>query len=136
MHNFSISLNTTLTCFGRSFRPSAGVQDCTNNIRYMSYRLVDCLLAGTRWNVVTSLDETFHLVMELRFISCLLASGELTCMTYTWCCMYSLELLMMDGKTVRNMLEWYSIKSKIVHPDGFTIEIYHDAGPMKVKYFL
>jgi len=23
--------------------------------------------------------------------------------TFTWCCMYSLELLMMDGKTVRNM---------------------------------
>jgi len=27
------------TCFGRSFRPSAGVQDCTHSIRYMSYRL-------------------------------------------------------------------------------------------------
>ena len=25
-----------------------------------------------------------------------------TCMTYTWCCVYSLELLMMDGKPV-----WY-----------------------------
>ena len=38
------------TCFGRSFRPSSGVQDCRHSIRYMSYRLVDCLLAGTRWN--------------------------------------------------------------------------------------
>jgi len=25
-------------------------------------------------------------------------------LTYIWCCVYSLELLMMDGKTVRNML--------------------------------
>jgi hypothetical protein len=40
------------TCFGRSFRPSSGVQDCTHSIRYMSYRLVDCLLAGTRWNLM------------------------------------------------------------------------------------
>ena len=37
-------------CFGWSFRPSSGVQDCTHSIRYMSYRLVDCLLAGTGWN--------------------------------------------------------------------------------------
>ena len=36
-------------------------------------------------------------------ISCPLASSHRTCMTYTWCCMYSLRLLMMDGKTVRNM---------------------------------
>jgi hypothetical protein len=46
------------TRFGRSFRPSSGVQDCTYSIRYMSY---------------------------------------------TCCCMYSLELLMMDGKNVQNM---------------------------------
>jgi len=45
------------TCFGRSFRPSSGVQDCTHSIRYMSYRLADCLLAGI----------------------------QRTCMTYTWC---------------------------------------------------
>jgi hypothetical protein len=35
------------TCFGRPFRPSSEVQDCTHKIRYTSYRLVDCLLAGT-----------------------------------------------------------------------------------------
>jgi len=28
------------TCFGRSFRPSSGVQDCTHSIRYMSYSLL------------------------------------------------------------------------------------------------
>ena len=31
------------------------------------------------------------------------ASSHITCMTYTWCCMYSLRLLMMDEETVRNM---------------------------------
>jgi len=38
-------------------------------------------------------------------ISCLLANRQQTCMMYTWSCVYSLELLMMDGKTVRNV-EW------------------------------
>jgi len=43
------------TCFGRSFLSSSGVQDCTHSIRYMSYRLDEFLLAGTKWN-------EFHLV--------------------------------------------------------------------------
>jgi len=77
------------TWFGRSFRPSSGVQDCTYSIRYMSYRFVDCMLEGTRWNCSSTL--------------CPLASNHRTCMTYTWCYMHSLELLMIDGKTVRNM---------------------------------
>jgi hypothetical protein len=63
------------TCFGWSFCPLSGVLDCTHSIRYMSYRLADCLLA----------------------------SIQLTCRTYTWCCLHSLELPMMDEKTVRNM---------------------------------
>jgi len=49
----------------------------------------DCLLAGTRWN-----DSS---------ISFPLASSQQNLYVYTWCCMYSLRLLMMDGKTVRNM---------------------------------
>jgi hypothetical protein len=67
------------TCFGRSFRPSSGAQDCTYNFRYMS-------------------------------ISCPLVSCQQTCMTYTCSCMYSFGLLMMDGKTVRNM---YYVNLKI-----------------------
>jgi hypothetical protein len=42
------------TCFGRSFRPSSGVQDSTHSIRYMSYRFVDCFLVDTRWNSIPS----------------------------------------------------------------------------------
>jgi len=74
MHNISnlfLFWNNTI-CFGRSLRPSSGVEDCTY-IRHMSY----------------------------RFCGCLLASSHRTCMT--WCCVYSLHLLMMDGETVRNM---------------------------------
>jgi hypothetical protein len=41
--------------------------------------------------------------MELSSISYPLACNQLTFVTYNWCCMYSLELLTMDGKTVRNM---------------------------------
>ena len=47
MHNFRVYW-ISLYMF-RSFRLSSGVQDCTYSVRYMSYRLVDCLLAGTRW---------------------------------------------------------------------------------------
>ena len=57
------------TCFGRSFRPSSGVHDCTYSSRHMSNRY--CLLASRQQYLDSS--------------------------------MYSLELLMMDGKTVRNM---------------------------------
>ena len=91
------------TCFGRSFRPSSGVQDCTYSISYMSYRFVDCLLAAT------------------SSISCTLTSSQRTCVTCTWCCMYSLELLMMNGKTET----WRVIFNKL-YLVGFTIEKYHD----------
>jgi len=40
---------------------------------------------------------------EMISISSPLPSSPRTCMTYTWCCMYSIGLLMIDGKTVRNM---------------------------------
>ena len=44
------------TCFGRSLRPSSGVQDCTYSIRYMSYRFC-CLLANIPDSVCTVLDS-------------------------------------------------------------------------------
>ena len=84
MHNFRVYW-ISLCCFGRSFHPSSGVQGCTYIIKYMSYRFVDYLLAG------------------MNSISYPLASSQRICMTYTWRCMYSLGLLMMDGKTIRNM---------------------------------
>jgi len=41
--------------------------------------------------------------MSYRLTDYLLAGSQQTCMTYKRRCVYSLELLMMEGKTVRNM---------------------------------
>jgi hypothetical protein len=41
-----------------------------------------------------------------------LAAGSNICLAYACCCMYSLELLMMDGKTVRNM--WRVMQKYII----------------------
>jgi hypothetical protein len=38
------------TCFGRSFHPSSGAQDCTCSNRHMSHSCCYLLLAGTRIN--------------------------------------------------------------------------------------
>ena len=63
------------TCFGRSFRPPSGAQHCTYGNRLMSNGC--CYL--------------------------LLAAGNSSSLTHACCRMCSFELLMMDGKTVRNM---------------------------------
>ena len=44
-----ILLEKHSTCFGRSSRPSSGVQDCTYSNTHMSNRYC-CLLMRTRWN--------------------------------------------------------------------------------------
>ena len=67
------------TCFGRSFRPSSGAQNCTYGNRPMSNSCCYQLLEGT------------------------LAAASSSCLKYSCCRMCSFELLMMDGKTVRNM---------------------------------
>jgi len=41
-----------------------------------------------------------YVIQVLWLLASLLASSH---RTYTWCCMYSVRLLMMDRKTVRNM---------------------------------
>jgi hypothetical protein len=62
------------TCFGRSFRPSSGVQDCTHSIKYVSYRLADCLLAGTRWNsgglTIQIYKRSYVCLFELMMEAC------------------------------------------------------------------
>jgi len=42
-------------------------------------------------------------------------AGSSICLTYTWCCMYSLELRMMGGKTVQNVQSVYSLYPFSVH---------------------
>ena len=85
------------TCFGRSFRPSSGVRDSTHTIRYMSYRFVDCMLTGTRWN-------RFHLVSTSKFSTNLYDIYLMLCVQY-W--------TPDDGRKDRpKHVEWYSINSK------------------------
>jgi hypothetical protein len=96
------------TSFGQSFRPSSGVQDCTHSIKYMSYRLVDCLLAGTRRND--------FLLMPASKQSTNLYDIYLMLCVQSW----SPD----DGrKDCPKHVKWYSISSKIVHLVGFIIEI-------------
>jgi hypothetical protein len=72
------------TCFGRSFRPSSGTQDCTHSNRHMS-------------------NSCCYLLLEGMLAAGSSGNASSSCLTYACCCMCSLELLMMDGKTVRNM---------------------------------
>jgi len=41
-------------------------------------------------------------ICHTGYAECLLASVSITCMTYTYYCVYSARFLMMDGETVRN----------------------------------
>ena len=41
-------------------------------------------------------------IKQILLSACYQTDGSI-CLTNACCCMYSLELLMMDGKTVRNM---------------------------------
>jgi hypothetical protein len=92
------------TCFGWSFRPSSRAQDCTYSNRYMSNSCCSLLLAGMRWR--------FNLV-----------PASSSCLTYTCCCMCSLELLMMDRKTIRNM---YSVLQEyIISETGASCSFYY-----------
>jgi len=88
-------------CFGRSFRPSSGAQDCIYSNRHVSNRCYYLLLAGISWNC--SKTNKMHLFLNCSSISSPVAAGSSSGLTYACCCMCSFELLMMDGKTVRNM---------------------------------
>jgi hypothetical protein len=90
MHNISnLYYFWNTTCFRRSFRPSSGVLRL-----YIQHQVY---VVQVLWLLASGKE------MELSSISFPLASSHRSCMTYTWCCMYSLKLLMMDGETVRNM---------------------------------
>ena len=104
--NFSnLFLEQNSTCFGQVFCPSSGVHCITATvICHTGY--ADCLLTGSRQQAVST-----------------------TRMTYTYCCVYSTRLPMMDRKPVPKHVEFYSKNKfeKLVHLFGFIIRIYHDA---------
>ena len=54
---------------------------------------------------------------------------SITCMTYTYCCVYSVETPDDGQKTCPKHVEFFSKNKfqKLVHLAGFTIRIYHDA---------
>jgi len=76
-HNLFIPVRRS-TSFRRFFRPSSGAQNCTYSVRYLSDRYCYLRLAWPGWNCSIGL-------------------------TNTWRCVYSFQLLMMDGKIVWNM---------------------------------
>ena len=96
MYNLSSLLNITLPDSDGLSVHHQESWDCTHSIRYMSYMFVDYLLAGTRWSS----------------ISCPLVNSQRTCMTYTWCCVYSLRTPDDGRKDRPNQAEWCSINSK------------------------
>jgi len=48
-------------------------------------------------------SSKLHIQQQAYVKQLLLAAGSSSYLTYACCCMCSFELLMMDGKTVRNM---------------------------------
>jgi hypothetical protein len=53
--------------------------------------------------VFPSIIRSSRLYTQQAYVKQLLLPAASSCLTYACCCVYSLELLMMDGKTVRNM---------------------------------
>jgi len=93
----------------------------TKSNRHMSNRYCDCLVhtatgicqtdTAIAWykeqqayvkQVLRLLGTYSNRHMSNRYCYCLLASSSSICLTYSCCWMYSIELLTMDGKTVRN----------------------------------
>jgi len=66
------------TCFGRSFRPSSGVQDCRYSNRHLSNRYC-CLLASGY-----EMELQFHLVPQYLFDKCLLLYHVCTVLNSWW----------------------------------------------------
>jgi hypothetical protein len=71
---------------------------CSTAIGICHTGYVYCLLAGSEWN----LRSTAIGICHTGYVYCLLA-GNITCMTYTYCCIYSTRLAMIDRKPDRNM---------------------------------
>jgi hypothetical protein len=62
------------------------------------------MMDGKTVRNMRSAELQFHLVPASKQFHLDAASKQVAvCLTYTCCCMYSSELLMMNGKTVQNM---------------------------------
>jgi len=56
------------------------------------------------WTVSLSIIRSLALYtqQQVYVIQVMLTAVSITCMTYTYCCVYSARLLMMDRETVQN----------------------------------
>jgi len=83
-----------------SLCPSSGVQHCTRSNRYISYRtyMLCWLLASSSQQNLYDICLFPGLLMNDRE-----QAVSKTCMTYTYCCVYSAGFIIMDRETVRNM---------------------------------
>jgi len=102
------------TCFGLSFRPSSGAHNyvyskyTSNSCCYLLLIIYSCKTLYMFRTVFPSTIRCSKLRIQQRYMSnsccyLLLAAGSSSCLTYACCCIRSYELLMVDGKTVRNM---------------------------------
>jgi hypothetical protein len=81
---------------------------CTNvsNLFYFILFWSNTLHVSEGFSVHHQEFKTVHTatgICQTDTADCMLASNSSICLTYACCCMYSLELLMMDGKPFRNM---------------------------------
>ena len=103
-------------CFGHVHCPSSGVsQHCIHSNRYLSCQFCWCLLARSGHQCGQDLTT--------------LANTNRTSMTNNYCCVYSVDiLLMVDSGPVHNMYSTLSIKFELQCISlVFIIRLHHDA---------
>ena len=75
---------------------------CTNVSNLFYFGMILYMFRTVFPSIIRSSRLYIFLLLCVQSAVCLLANSSI-CLKYACCCMYSLELLMMDGKTVRNM---------------------------------
>ena len=100
-------------------RPSSGVQDSTHSGICLTYTWC-CMYSLELWNNTLHVSDGLRpssgvqgCIYSSRYMSnkyCYLQAGSSTCLTCTCCCMYSLELLMMDGDRPKHVQCYSKIK--------------------------
>jgi hypothetical protein len=88
-----------------------------------------CVLYYCHWvSSQLQLNVSYHIIYHIIIRSILIPLAvSITCMTNTYCCVYSTRLLMMDRKPVRNMHSTLPNKcEKLCISLAFIRRVYHD----------
>ena len=137
------------TCFG--LRPSSGSLQLSlakfililkHSVRLRLYLLcggvaacpsMACVLCAVQSETVSlCAAHSWNRTLQVMLTACQQAVS-ITCMTYTYCCVYSARLLMMDRETVRNMqssIPKNNSRNQLLVLQGY-ITMH---GPLKVKF--